>query len=47
MDTILEKEMSFTIYQADGLRAQQWFWNADELIASMLANPNDAYHRNS
>ena len=38
--------MSFTIYQADGLKCIQWFQTADELIASMLANPNDAYWRN-
>jgi len=38
--------MSFTIYQADGLKAIQWFQTTDELIASMLANPNDRYHRN-
>jgi len=39
--------MSFTIYQADGLKVIQWFRTTDELIASMLANPNDAYHRNA
>jgi hypothetical protein len=39
--------MSFTIYQADGLKVVQWFKNVDELTASMLANPNDKYHRNS
>jgi hypothetical protein len=38
--------MSFTIYQADGLKVIQWFCSVDELIASMLANPNDRYHRN-
>ena len=38
--------MSFTIYQADGLRVIQWFQTVDELIASMLNNPNDRYHRN-
>jgi len=38
--------MSFTIYQADGLKVIQWFPTVDKLIASMLANPNDAYHRN-
>ena len=38
--------MSFTIYQADGLKTIQWFPTADSLIASMLANPKDAYHRN-
>ena len=38
--------MSFTIYQHDGLKVVQWFKTIDELITSMLANPNDAYHRN-
>ena len=38
--------MSFTIYQADGLKVIQWFKTTDELIASMLANSNDRYHRN-
>jgi hypothetical protein len=38
--------MSFTIYQADGLKVIQWFATADSLIASMLANPNDTYWRN-
>ncbi len=38
--------MSFTIYQADGMKVIQWFFNIDELIKSMLNNPNDAYHRN-
>lgn len=38
--------MSFTIYQTDGLRCIQWFETVDKLIASMLANPNDRYHRN-
>jgi hypothetical protein len=38
--------MSFTIYQKDGLKTIQWFQTTDELIASMLANPNNAYHRN-
>ena len=38
--------MSFTIYQYDGLKIIQWFKTIDELVASMLANPKDAYHRN-
>jgi len=38
--------MSFTIYQADGLRVIQWFATVDSLISSMLANHNDRYHRN-
>jgi len=39
--------MSFTIYQADGTKVIQWFFNTDELIKSMLNNPKDYYHRNS
>ena len=38
--------MSFTIYQADGLKVIQYFFNIDELIKSMLNNPNDRYHKN-
>jgi len=38
--------MSFTIYQADGLKVIQWFKTVDELLASMKRNPNDVYHRN-
>jgi hypothetical protein len=38
--------MSFTIYQADGLKVIQWFKTVDELIDSMLKNPNDRYWRN-
>jgi hypothetical protein len=38
--------MSFTIYQADGLKVIQWFATIDALLVSMLANPNDSYHRN-
>jgi hypothetical protein len=38
--------MSFTIYQADGLRCIQWFPNIEILIAHMIKNPNDRYHRN-
>ena len=38
--------MSFTIYQHDGLKVIQWFQTVDELITSMLANPNDTYWRN-
>ena len=38
--------MSFTIYQADGLRCIQWFQSIDELLKSMLANPKDRYWRN-
>jgi hypothetical protein len=38
--------MSFTILQDDGLKVIQCFFTVDELIASMLANPNDIYWRN-
>ena len=38
--------MSFTIYQADGIKVTQWFQSIDELIKSMVKNPMDAYHRN-
>jgi hypothetical protein len=38
--------MSFTIYRAGGLKVIQWFKSVDELIESMLKNPNDRYHRN-
>lgn len=38
--------MSFTIRQADGLKVIQWFKNIDELVKSMLENPNDVYWRN-
>lgn len=38
--------MSFTIYQADGLKVIQWFKDAEELVKSMVANPNNVYHRN-
>jgi hypothetical protein len=38
--------MSFTIMQHDGMKVIQWFRNIDELIASMVKNPNDRYYRN-
>ena len=38
--------MSFTIYQADGLKVIQWFPSVDDLLSSMKKHPNDAYHRN-
>jgi hypothetical protein len=38
--------MSFTIMQHDGMKVIQWFSTVDDLLKSMLANPNDAYHRN-
>lgn len=37
--------MSFEIIQANGMRCIQWFFNTDELIKSMLNNPNDRYWR--
>jgi hypothetical protein len=38
--------VSFTIYQADGTKVIQWFFNIEELIKAMLNNPNDVYWRN-
>jgi hypothetical protein len=38
--------MSFTIYEPSGTMFIQWFFNMDELIKSMLKNPNNVYHRN-
>jgi hypothetical protein len=38
--------MSFTIITHTGMRVDQWFRTVDELIKSMLANPNDRYWRN-
>ena len=38
--------VSFTIYQADGLKVIQYFFTIDELILSMQNNINDKYHRN-
>ena len=38
--------MSFTIYQANGLKVIQYFFNMESLIKAMLDNPNDIYHRN-
>jgi hypothetical protein len=38
--------MSFTIYQSNGLKTIQYFFNIDELIKAMINNPNDIYHRN-
>ena len=38
--------MSFTIMTHDGMKVIQWFFNIDDLIQSMLNNPNDKYHRN-
>lgn len=39
--------MSFTIMQHDGMKVVQWFSTIEELVKSMLANPNDTYHRNA
>lgn len=39
--------MSFTITTHDGMKVIQWFTNVDELIVSMLNNPNDRYWRNN
>jgi len=38
--------MSFTIYQANGMKVIQWFSTIDSLIQSMIKNPKDRYHRN-
>jgi hypothetical protein len=38
--------MSFTIMRQDGMKTIQWFFSVDELIKSMLNNPNDRYYRN-
>ena len=38
--------MSFTIYQADGLKVIMWFDSAEKLVQHMLAHPNDRYWRN-
>lgn len=37
--------MSFEIRTHDGMKVIQWFRDIDELITSMLANPNDRYWR--
>jgi len=39
--------MSFTIYQANGTKVIQWFFNIEELIKAMINNPNDRYWRNT
>ena len=38
--------MSFTIHTNDGMKVTQWFNNIDDLINSMINNPNDRYIRN-
>lgn len=37
--------MSFTITTQGGMRVYQWFSSVDELLISMLKNPNDRYWR--
>jgi hypothetical protein len=39
--------MSFTIMQHDGMKVTQWFPSINELLASMVKNPKDVYHRNA
>ena len=39
--------MSFTIYEPNGTMFIQWFFNIDELIKTMLDNPQNTYHRNA
>jgi hypothetical protein len=38
--------MSFTIYTHDGMKVIQWFSTIDDLLKSMIDNPNNRYHRN-
>jgi hypothetical protein len=38
--------MSFTIITKDGMRVDQWFTSVEQLLKSMLANPEDRYWRN-
>ena len=38
--------MSFTIITHDGMKVIQWFSTIDDLIKSMINNPNDSYIRN-
>jgi len=33
--------------QHDGMKVTQWFRSIDELLKSMLANPEDRYWRNT
>jgi hypothetical protein len=37
--------MQFNIYTKEGFHFIQYFHSIDELLASMLANPKDVYHR--
>jgi len=39
--------MSFTITTHAGMRVDQWFHSVDELLSSMVKNPNDRYWRNT
>jgi hypothetical protein len=38
--------MSFDIITKEGMRVTQWFSSIDELLNSMLNNPEDRYWRN-
>ena len=38
--------MSFTIWEPSGQRFIQWFPTIDAVIASMVKNPQNIYHRN-
>jgi hypothetical protein len=38
--------MSFTIWESNGTKFIQWFSTIDELIISMIKNPQNTYHRN-
>jgi hypothetical protein len=38
--------MSFTIYEPSGTMFIQWFSTIDDLINSMIKNPENTYHRN-
>jgi hypothetical protein len=38
--------MSFTITTKNGMRVDQWFQTVDQLLMSMLNNPDDRYWRN-
>jgi hypothetical protein len=38
--------MSFTIWEPSGTMFIQWFATMDDVIASMVKNPHNTYHRN-
>jgi hypothetical protein len=41
-----DTDMSFKVYTHDGHAPHMaWFTNVDQLLRSMLANPNHTYHR--